>query len=59
MGASVVSSVSKPDGHNSRGKSRGFGLFWLAERHAIIRLTEGAKCAEIVLSKWHIKILRS
>ena len=40
VGVLVVSSVSKPIGHNSRGKSRETGLFSLAERHGIIRLTE-------------------
>ena len=41
IGASVVSSVSRPSGHNTRGKSREFALFQSAERHAMIELTEG------------------
>lgn len=36
---SVMLSVSNPNGHDSRGKSRESGLFWLMERHPVIRLT--------------------
>lgn len=40
-GASVVLSLSKPNGHNSRARSREVGLSRLVERYALIRLSEG------------------
>ena len=52
VGALVVLSVSKPNGHDSRGKSTQLGLFWLAEWHAVNRLTERSKCTEIMFSKY-------
>ena len=42
--ALVLSSMSKSNGHNSRGERREFGSFWLAERPAVRRLTE-RRCA--------------
>ena len=58
MDALVLSSVSKPNDHNSRGEGREFGLFWLAEGHAVRRLTE-RRCALSVLPKCHIMVLKS